>query len=76
MFSQNKVTPLTDKQWTPDLVNTIQKMFKSKGYIGDVRNSVLSNGKIKLLDISPQNMGYNSNGELRMIDIFPDIDKR
>lgn len=76
VFSQNKVTPLTDKQWTPDLVNTIQKMFKSKGYIGDVRNSVLSNGKIKLLDISPQNMGYNSNGELRMIDIFPDIDKR
>ena len=76
VFSQNKVTPLTYKQWTPDLINTVQEMFRSKGYIGDIRNSMLSNGKIKLLDIRPQNMGYNSNGELRMIDIFPDIDKR
>lgn len=75
VFSQNRVTPLTDEQWTPDLINTVQEMFKSKGYIGDLRNSILSNGKIKLIDISPQNMGYNSNGELRMIDIFPDIDK-
>lgn len=72
VFSQNRVTPLTDEQWTHDLINTVQEMFKSKGYIGDLRNSILSNGKIKLIDISPQNMGYNSNGELRMIDIFPD----
>ena len=73
VFSQNKVTPLTNDQWTPDLISTLQEMFKSKGYTGDIKNSVLSNEKIKLLDISPQNIGYNSNGELRMIDIFPDV---
>lgn len=67
---QDKVTPLKamdnatyEREILPELV----KQLKAKGYT-QTSPDVFSNGKFKITDLFPDNMGYDGNGNLVFFD--------
>lgn len=70
VYVQDKVTPLKamdnatyERKILPELV----KQLKAKGYT-QTSPDVFSNGKFKITDLFPDNMGYDGNGNLVFFD--------
>ena len=72
VFKQNRLyleKNTTPAYWDNILVPRINRMMSDKGYRGSA-NSSFSNGKYTVSDMSPHNIGYNSNGQLRFFDFY------
>ena len=68
VYSQNKVTPISEAEFTPEIELKIKNMLKRKGFKYDPDEGY-SNGTLNLLDISSDNVGYNKKGQLRFFDV-------
>ena len=72
VFSQNKLkleANTTPMYWNKVLVPKIDRMMQKAGYKGSAKTSY-SNGKYTISDMSPYNIGYNKNGDLRFLDFY------
>lgn len=72
VYSQNRLrleTNTTPMYWDNVLVPKINKMMQSKGYAGSATTS-FTNGKHTISDMSPYNIGYDKNGNLRFFDFY------
>ena len=49
-----------------------KELFENSGYKYGLHQGVPNNGNWKIIDVSPQNLGYDSFGNLRTIDVMPD----
>jgi len=68
VYSQNKIDILGEiptlqfeKRYIPQITKELRKL----GYTG---SGTYTNGKLTVGDISPQNLGYDKNGNLKFID--------
>lgn len=68
VYKQNRLTPISEEEFTPEIELKIKNMLKRKGFEYDPSEGY-SNGVLNLLDISPNNMGYNKRGQLRFFDV-------
>lgn len=72
VFSQFKLKSLgemSSAEFNKSYMPLLQRALSSYGYIGDGINTNFSNGKRNLIDIKPENMGFDSNGNLRFFDV-------
>lgn len=67
VFQQNKLLPL--KSFDKKSILQLQKELEKYGYKGDLKNKGFSNGQKTLSDLKPENVGYDSNGNLKFIDV-------
>lgn len=70
VFSQNRLrleTNTTPAYWDNVLVPKINQMMYSQGYNGTAL-TIFTNGKHTVSDMSPYNIGYDTNGNLKFID--------
>lgn len=75
VYSQKRLTPIGNNYpsalewsvWRNEFVPKIYEVLKEIGYT--VVERELTNGKLYLCDISPQNVGYDKEGNLRFFDI-------
>ena len=72
VFSQKRLkleTNTTPAYWEKVLVPRIDRMMHKKGFKGTALQT-FTNGKYTISDMSPQNIGYNENGNLRFLDFY------
>lgn len=72
VYRQNRLrleTNTTPMYWDNVLVPKINKMMQAKGYTGSASTS-FTNGKHTISDMSPYNIGYDSQGNLRFFDFY------
>ena len=70
VYVQDKVTPLkamNDATYEREILPELVKQLKAKGYT-QTSPDVFSNGKLKITDLFPDNMGYDGNGNLVFFD--------
>lgn len=73
ILQQGRVTPIEEgTPWTYSLVKDAKRLFENSGYKYGMHQGVPNNGNWKIIDVSPQNLGYDSFGNLRTIDVMPD----
>lgn len=73
ILQQGKVTPIEEgTPWTYSLAKDAKQLFEKAGYKYGLHQGVPNNGNWKIIDVSPQNLGYDSFGNLRTIDVMPD----
>lgn len=73
ILQQGKVTPIEEgTPWTYSLAKDAKQLFEKAGYKYGFHQGVPNNGNWKIIDVSPQNLGYDSFGNLRTIDVMPD----
>lgn len=73
IIQQGKVTPIEEgTPWTYSLAKDAKQLFENSGYKYGLHQGVPNNGNWKIIDVSPQNLGYDSFGNLRTIDVMPD----
>lgn len=73
ILQQGRVTPIKEgTPWTYSLVKDAKRLFENSGYKYGMHQGVPNNGNWKIIDVSPQNLGYDSFGNLRTIDVMPD----
>ena len=68
VYKQNRITPISEDEFTPEIELKIKNMLKRKGFKYDPDEGY-SNGTLNLLDISSDNVGYNKKGQLRFFDV-------
>lgn len=69
-YTQDKVTPLkamNNTQYEKEIFPKLVEQLKAKGYT-QTSPDVFSNGKFKITDLYPDNMGYDSQGNLIFFD--------
>ena len=67
---QNRVTPMrnmSNEQYEREILPKLVEQLKAKGYT-QTSPDVFSNGKFKITDLLPENMGYDSDGNLIFFD--------
>lgn len=72
VYIQNKLrleTNTTPYYWDNILVPKINNMMSAKGYKGTASTS-FTNGKFTVSDMSPYNIGYDQNGNLKFFDFY------
>lgn len=70
VYTQDKVTPLkamNNTQYEKEIFPKLVEQLKAKGYT-QTSPDVFSNGKFKITDLYPDNMGYDSQGNLIFFD--------
>lgn len=70
VYVQNKVTPMRDMSnelYEQKVLPKLIEQLKAKGYT-QTSPDVFSNGKFKVTDLLPENMGYDSEGNLIFFD--------
>ena len=73
ILQQGRVTPIEEgTPWTYSLAKDAKQLFENSGYKYGMHQGVPNNGSWKIIDVSPQNLGYDSFGNLRTIDVMPD----
>lgn len=73
ILQQGRVTPIEEgTPWTYSLAKDAKQLFENSGYEYGLHQGVPNNGSWKIIDVSPQNLGYDSFGNLRTIDVMPD----
>lgn len=73
ILQQGRVTPIEEgTPWTYSLAKDAKRLFENSGYKYGIHQGVPNNGNWKIIDVSPQNLGYDSFGNLRTIDVMPD----
>ena len=73
ILQQGRVTPIEEgTPWTYSLAKDAKRLFENSGYEYGLHQGVPNNGIWKIIDVSPQNLGYDSFGNLRTIDVMPD----
>lgn len=73
ILQQGRVTPIEEgTPWTYSLAKDAKQLFENSGYKYGLHQGVPNNGSWKIIDVSPQNLGYDSFGNLRTIDVMPD----
>ena len=73
ILQQGRVTPIEEgTPWTYSLAKDTKRLFENSGYKYGMHQGVPNNGSWKIIDVSPQNLGYDSFGNLRTIDVMPD----
>nr|UVX72617.1 MAG: hypothetical protein [Bacteriophage sp.] len=73
ILQQGRVTPIEEgTPWTYSLAKDAKRLFENSGYKYGMHQGVPNNGNWKIIDVSPQNLGYDSFGNLRTIDVMPD----
>lgn len=72
ILQQGRVTPIEEgSPWTYSLAKDTKQLFENAGYKYGLHEGVPNNGSWKMIDVSPQNLGYDSFGNLRTIDVMP-----
>ena len=72
VFSQEKVQPLgqmSNAEYTETYLPLVQTALKAAGYDGDGITTEFTNGIHTLVDLKPENIGINSSGDLRFLDV-------
>ena len=80
VYGQNKVTPFVSPQqdrlwgyqkqiWEKEIIPELDAKFHAKGYSGSAADGTYT-GPMTILDVSPWNIGFNNNNQLRGIDLF------
>lgn len=73
ILQQGKVIPIEEgTPWTYNLAKDAKQLFENAGYKYGLHQGIPNNGNWKIIDVSPQNLGYDSFGNLRTIDVMPD----
>ncbi len=73
ILQQGRVTPIEEgTPWTYSLTKDAKRLFENSGYKYGLHQGIPNNGDWKIIDVSPQNLGYDSFGNLRTIDVMPD----
>lgn len=73
ILQQGRVTSIEEgAPWTYSLAKDAKQLFENSGYKYGMHQGVPNNGSWKIIDVSPQNLGYDSFGNLRTIDVMPD----
>ena len=73
ILQQGRVTPIKEgTPWTYSLAKDAKQLFENAGYRYGLHEGVPNNGSWKIIDVSPQNLGYDYFGNLRTIDVMPD----
>lgn len=73
ILQQGRVIPIEEgTPWTYNLAKDAKQLFENSGYKYGLHQGVPNNGSWKIIDVSPQNLGYDSFGNLRTIDVMPD----
>lgn len=70
VYVQNKITPMRDMSnelYEQKVLPKLIEQLKAKGYT-QTSPDVFSNGKFKVTDLLPENMGYDSEGNLIFFD--------
>lgn len=70
VYTQDKVTPLkamNNTQYEKEIFPKLVEQLKAKGYT-QTSPDVFSNGRFKITDLYPDNMGYDSQGNLIFFD--------
>lgn len=57
-------------KWTYNMAKDVINLLRRTGYTRGLHEGVPNNGMWKLVDLSPQNIGY-LNGDVRLIDVPP-----
>ena len=65
---QDRISSAQRQQWENILIPQIDAKFHSKGYTGSAQDGLFT-GPLTVGDISPWNIGFNRNGQLRFIDL-------
>lgn len=73
ILQQGRVTPIEEgTPWTYSLAKDAKQLFENSGYKYGLHQGIPNNGSWKIIDVSPQNLGYDSFGNIRTIDVMPD----
>lgn len=72
VLEQGKVSVGNPLNWETSLKSDLNKLFLNSGYKYGLEKMVPNNGKYKIIDLNPYNVGYDQNGNLRIIDSYPD----
>ena len=73
ILQQGRVIPIEEgTPWTYSLAKDAKQLFENSGYKYGLHQGIPNNGNWKIIDVSPQNLGYDSFGNLRTIDVMPD----
>lgn len=70
VYVQDKVTPLramNNTQYEKEILPKLAEQLKAEDYI-QISPDVFSNGKFKITDLYPENMGYDNQGNLIFFD--------
>lgn len=71
VYVQDKVTPLramNNTQYEKEILPKLAEQLKAEDYI-QISPDVFSNGKFKITDLYPENMGYDNQGNLIFFDV-------
>lgn len=71
VLSQPKIKSFPEgTRWKYSMVKDLLPLFRNSGYVNGLHDGVPNNGIWRLLDVSPQNIGYIGN-KIRLIDVVP-----
>ncbi|MDE5977344.1 MAG: hypothetical protein K2G70_02605 [Turicibacter sp.] len=59
---------MTDEQYIQNLPR-IKEMLRQRGFVGDIENEYLSNGSMRIGDFNPNNVAFDSKGNIVFIDV-------
>ena len=70
VYTQEKLTPLQGGTYFQQhIMPRIQNSLNQKGFSGDGINSNFTNGKITIGDLKPENIGIDTDGKIRFLDL-------